>query len=131
MEAKKDPRVVIIGTCYSGVFIPQLSGEYSIIVVSSAADEESYKGPQEADGIRVGEYFLEEFFQQLGRGKDFRTAFLIGTSKTERYTRTGGGLVVRNGFLDGASQHPLLDDDGDRVGSNVIDVKSGDGRLAS
>ena len=131
VEAKKDPRVVIIGTCYSGGFIPQLSGQNRVIVVSSAADEESYKGPQEADGIRVGEYFPEEFFQQLGRGKDFRTAFLIGTSKTERYTRTGGGLVVRNGFLDAASQHPLLDDDGHRVGSKLIDEKSGDGRLAS
>ena len=54
-EAAKEPRVVVVGTCYSGGFIPQLSGPNRLIVASAAADEESYKGPREADGIRVGE----------------------------------------------------------------------------
>ncbi len=62
-EARAKPRVVVVGTCYSGGFIPRLSGPNRLIVASAAADEESYKGAIEADGIRVGEYFLEEFFQ--------------------------------------------------------------------
>ncbi len=131
-EARKEPRVVVVGTCYSGGFIPQLSGPNRLIVASAAADEESYKGPREADGIRVGEFFLEEFFQELGRGSDFRTSFQAATVKTEDYTRTGGASKnSANQYFDAAEQHPLLDDDGDGAGSNVLDLASSDGALAA
>ena len=131
-EARKEPRVVVVGTCYSGGFISRLSGPNRLIVASAAADEESYKGPQEADGIRVGEYFLEEFFQELGRGTDFSASFTAATAKTENYTRTGGiSTNSANQYFDSAEQHPLLDDNGDGAGSNVLDAASGDGALAA
>ncbi len=131
-EALKEPRVIIVGTCYSGGFIPQLSGPNRLIATSAAADEESYKGPREADGIRVGEYFLEVFFKTLGRGENFRVSFERATAKTETYTRAGGDSANGgNRHLDDAVQHPLLDDDGDGVGSNVLDLSSSDGALAA
>ena len=131
-EARAKPRVVVVGTCYSGGFIPRLSGPNRLIVASAAADEESYKGAIEADGIRVGEYFLEEFFQELGRGTTFGPAFSLATAKTETYTRTGG--TSGNGakrYFDDAQQHPMLDDNGDGVGSNFLDRSSKDGKLAA
>ncbi len=131
--ALAEPRVVVVGTCYSGGVIPVLSGPNRLIVASAAADEESYKGPIEADGIRVGEFFLEEFFQELGRGETFLDAFRRATATTERYTRRGGGggRGAANRYFDAAEQHPLLDDDGDGVGSNVLDVTSSDGAIAA
>ena len=123
----REPRVVIVGTCYSGGVIPVLSGANRLIVSRATAEEESYKGPIEADGIRVG-----EFFQDLGRGETFLKAFRRATAKTERYTRRGGaGGGGANRFFDEAEQHPLLDDDGDGVGSNVLDVDSSDGAIAA
>ncbi len=130
-EALAEPPVVVVGTCYSGGFIPRLSAPGRLIVASAAADEESYKGAVEEDGIRVGEYFLEEFFQELGRGANFASAFERATVKTETYTRTGGGSGDDNRFLDDSQQHPLLDDDGDGEGSNTLDAGGGDGALAA
>ena len=131
--ALAEPRVVVVGTCYSGGVIPVLSGPNRLIVASAAADEESYKGPIEADGIRVGEFLQEEFFQELGRGETFLDAFRRATATTERYTRRGGGggRGAANRYFDAAEQHPLLDDDGDGVGSNVLDVTSSDGAIAA
>jgi uncharacterized repeat protein (TIGR01451 family) len=86
----------------------------------------------EPDGIRSGEFFLEELFQELGRGSSFADSFNLATNKTEVFTRRGGSLVANalNRFFDQASQHPLLDDDGDGLGSNLLNVESGDGALA-
>ena len=73
-EALLEKRIVIIGACYSGSFISTLTKAKTgtdagrLLVTSAAPDEVSYKGPQESDGVRSGEYFLEEFFTQLERG---------------------------------------------------------------
>ena len=124
-------RVVIMGACYSGGFISGLSAADRIIISSASAHEQSYKGPTEDDGIRVGEYFLEELFLELSDGSDLRAAFQQATSQTEAWTR-GGDLSANsaNGFSDDAVQHPLLDDDADSIGSNAIFSNSSDGQLA-
>lgn len=128
-EAKAEVKSVILGFCYSGGFVEPLAATNRIVISSAAANEESYKGPLEDDGIRSGEYFLEEFFQDLGRGETFHSAFMNATDKTEIYTRTGGAFsnTNSNSFLDGAEQHPLLEDDGlAPFGTNELEV-SGDG----
>jgi uncharacterized repeat protein (TIGR01451 family) len=126
-----EPRVVINGSCYSGSFIDELSGLNRLIVSSAAENEESYKGPQEADGIRSGEYFMEEFFQELGKGETFSAAFNLATEKTEVFTRRGGGSANSNNpFFDEATQHPLLDDDGDGIGVNLVSLGNSDGLIA-
>ena len=61
--AADEPRIAILGMCYSGSFIQGLSGTLGRTIITSAdSNEVSYKGAKEADDIRVGEYFLEEFF---------------------------------------------------------------------
>jgi uncharacterized repeat protein (TIGR01451 family) len=127
-----EPRVVINGSCYSGGFIDELSKSNRLIISSAAANEESYKGPLEADGIRSGEYFIEEFFKELGKGETFTDAFNFSTEKTEIFTRRGGGSSnSSNAYFDDAVQHPLLDDDGNGVGSNLISLGSSDGTIAN
>lgn len=125
--AYTEKRIVIIGACYSGSFVPALSGAERIIVASAADDEESYKGPNEPDGIRSGEFFLEQLFQQLGRGDSLKDSFSIAVKKTEQFTRKGDGSIDSGApYFDGAAQHPLLDDNGDGTGSNLL-VEGGDG----
>jgi hypothetical protein len=130
-DALNEPRAVILGYCYSGGFVDELSAANRLIISSAAANEESYKGPLESDGVRVGEYFLEELFQELGKGNTFKQAFIEATDKTETYTRSGGASAnSENAYLDDAEQHPLLDDNGNGQGSNVLDSGSEDGQLA-
>ncbi len=136
MEGKLSPasldedRFLVYGACYSGSFIPEVSGPGRIIVSSAAADEESYKGAQESDGIRVGEYFIEEFLKQLERGNSFKGAFNVATGLTELYTRVSDDRSSSNRYLDRAAQHPLLDDNGDGTGSNFLDDNSADGEAS-
>jgi hypothetical protein len=116
-----EPRVVVIGACYSGSFIPKLSKAGRTIITSSAAKEVSYKGLKEKDGIRSGEFFIEEFTQQLWRGLSLQEAFTKATATTETFTRSGLlAANTANPYLDDAMQHPLLDDNGDGKGSNVL-----------
>ncbi len=138
---KKEPRFLIYGACYSGSFLPDLAqapvldgndqvvNAGRILISSAADDEESYKGPLEPDQIRVGEYFLEEFFKDLERGYSFKLAFEHATDKTETYTRKGGASPNSGApYYDTATQHPLLDDDGlSPYGSNQLTEAGGDG----
>ncbi|MGA1824078.1 MAG: Ig-like domain-containing protein [bacterium] len=130
-EALAEKRIVIIGACYSGSFIQSLSGSGRILVTSAAEDEESYKGPKEPDNIRGGEFFIEEFFRQLGKGNPLKTAFTEATHRTELFTHRGGESAnTANRYFDSAAQHPLLEDDGDGMGSNLISEGYGDGEVA-
>ncbi|MDM8557527.1 Calx-beta domain-containing protein [Candidatus Parabeggiatoa sp. HSG14] len=132
-NAKKKARLAILGYCYSGGFISELTQKPTftdpadpktvvdggrIIITSATAQEESYKGPEEPDGVRSGEFFMEEFFTRLNNGDNIKQAFEFATEKTEAFTRKGGDTNTANRFYDEATQHPLLDDDGDGKGSN-------------
>jgi len=64
-NALSKARLVMLGACYSGSFIPAVSKTGRIIITSATASEESFKGPNEPDGIRSGEFFMEEFFARL------------------------------------------------------------------
>ena len=135
-EAAAESRNIVLGSCYSGSFIPALSSPGRVVITSASADEVSYKGPKEWDEatnspIRVGEFFLEELFKKLGKGKTVRKSFVDATRKTEIFTRRGGlSTNSSSRFLDQAVQHPLLDDNGDGEGSNELDQR-GDGAVAS
>ncbi|MBI5664013.1 MAG: chitobiase/beta-hexosaminidase C-terminal domain-containing protein, partial [Nitrospirae bacterium] len=126
-EALLEKRVVIIGACYSGSFIDELSQGPStgnggrVVITSSAEDEVSYKGPMEGDNIRSGEFFLEELFTRLEHGNPIRQAFEEATEATEIFTWRGGEDANANApYYDGAVQHPMLDDNGDAQGSNRL-----------
>jgi len=140
----KKKRVIVIGTCYSGSFIPLLSKAGSltdggrVIITSAAANEESYRGPQESDNIRSGEFFIDQLFQSLTRGFSFRDSFVLATGKAEAYTLKDTDAQPRFSpvYQDVSGQHPLLDDNGDGRGSNVLSsssliaVGNGDGQVA-
>ncbi|EDN70773.1 secreted protein [Beggiatoa sp. PS] len=127
-----EPRVVILGSCYSGSFIPTLSKKGRIIIASASEDEASYKGNQEADNIRSGEFFIETLFQQLSYPYSIKDAFEIATENTEKFTHRGHLLPnKKHRFLDNAVQHPLLDDNGDGIGSNVLTANGDGNKIAS
>jgi 6-phosphogluconolactonase (cycloisomerase 2 family) len=119
-KALSQPRVIIIGACYSGNFIPALSQPGRVIVTSTALGEESYKGPKEPDEVRSGEYFIEALFADLGQGNSLASAFELATYGTEIFTRKDDFTHFNQQFQDHAMQHPLLDDNGDQQGSNWL-----------
>jgi hypothetical protein len=129
--ALKEKRIVIDGSCYSGSFIPTLSRAGRIIVTSAAADEESYKGTQEPDLIRSGEFFLDSLFERLATGLTLKDAFENAAQSTRIFTRQGGSVNSSNKYGDSSVQHPLLDDNADGVGSNSLDTVQGDGGVAA
>ncbi|MEM7020046.1 MAG: carboxypeptidase-like regulatory domain-containing protein, partial [Pseudomonadota bacterium] len=128
-EALDRPRVVVLGHCYSGNFLSHLSAPNRLLISSATADEESFKGPEEGDGFPSGEFFIEELFLRLKSGQNFREAFRGATVSTEELTFRGGNSSADDTFNDGALQHPLLDDNGDRRASNILSL-NGDGNLA-
>jgi len=133
--AKNPPRIIIvIGACYSGSFIPKLSRNGRVIVTSAAANERSYKGLTEQDNTRQdntrsGEFFIEEFFNQLWHGYSLTTAFEKATTSTDIFTRCDSSTNTANPYLDNAMQHPLLDDNGDGKGEHALLI-DGDGQKA-
>ena len=118
--AKKLPRIVIVGACYSGNYIPAMSKPGRVIVTSTTNKEASYKGPKEPDEVRSGEYFIEALFAEFGKGKPLQDVFNIATDSVEILTRMGSDVPFNPYFQDWAAQHPLLDDNGDRIGSNIL-----------
>ncbi|OQW99293.1 MAG: hypothetical protein BWK80_63225 [Desulfobacteraceae bacterium IS3] len=52
--------VVILGACYSGSFIDDISAPGRIVVTASAPNEPSYRGPNDPySGVRDGEFFVQ------------------------------------------------------------------------
>jgi hypothetical protein len=128
-DASLVPRTVIVGACYSGSFIPALSGPGRTIVTSAAADEQSYKGPLEntTTGVRGGEYFIDALLQQWRGNTGLTEAFRQASEQTWDYTRDRR----RDGVGDAAiAQNPQIDDNGDGLGSR-IPALPGDGQQAT
>jgi len=118
--------VTILGFCRSGSFIDNLSGPHRVVIASAAPGESSYKGPVDLDGIRDGEYFISQFFQQAALGKTIRQCFETAKQLTETYTASGSGNYLNSPFFDGSLQHPLIDDNGDSSGSNELSGQPND-----
>jgi len=123
--------VFILGFCHSGSFIPRLSGPNRIIITSASENESSYKGPQEIDEsgniLRDGEYFVTELFKKIALGYSLAQAFEASVKVTEQFTMAATGSPSFP-FFDHSLQHPLLDDNGDKKGSNDLSDPSGDGQ---
>jgi len=125
-EADDQEIVTILGFCRSGAFIDNLSGPHRVVIASAAPGESSYKGPVDLDGIRDGEYFISQFFQQAALGETIRQCFETAKQLTETYTASAGGNYSNSPFFDGSLQHPLLDDNGDSSGSNELSGQPND-----
>jgi len=118
--ANVDPVIPMIGACFSGSWIEDLSAPNRIVITSSTAFEESYRGPNEPVAVsvepsgflRTGEFFFEEFFKAAEQGNSLKRSFEVATLKTEEYTRRDSSGSVGGQFPDNAAQHPLLEDNG-------------------
>lgn len=131
-EAIREPRTIIMDSCHSGSFINELSQAPQMeggtvqnggraILISGTESEKTYRGPPEPDGVSDGSMFLKELFQQLRLGYSLRQSFEEATQSVERtYVSNKVNSPVLFGENDYAEQHPLLDDNGDGVGSNVL-----------
>jgi hypothetical protein len=125
-EGIEEDIVIILGSCYSGSFMDELSKSGRIIVAASAADEPSYRGPEEpVFGIRDGEFFTTSLFNELAKGKNLRSSFKLATDRIEIHTDSGYGNSGHP-YFDNARQHPFLDDDGVLPGSHEL-TPGGDG----
>lgn len=132
--ALAEKRLVIIGTCYSGSFVPDLSKPGRIIITSAADDEESIRGPKipkETGGfLYSGEYFIDELFTYLGRGDYIKDAFekAKGTIRDKDVRKQKLGM--HHGSYDTLAQHPLMDDDGNGSGTYAL-AQTGDGMVTA
>ncbi|MBF0626690.1 MAG: FG-GAP repeat protein [Magnetococcales bacterium] len=123
-------QMMILGACYSGSFIDALSRPGRTLITTASANEKSHRGAPESDGIQVGELFLQHFFQFLGAGASFHTAFTQATELTENDPVVLANADnsrfntpeqrVQEWLTDRSGQHPLLDDNGDGAGSNAL-----------
>ena len=122
--------LAVMGFCRAGSFIDSLSGGHRVVIASAAADESSYKGPKDLDDegqvLRDGEYFVTEFFKSVSVGKSVRDCFEEATALTEVFTSSGADSSNAP-YYDNSLQHPLLDDNGDGLGSNDLSEQGGDG----
>ena len=132
-DAKKQEIVIILGFCKSGSFIDELSGDHRIIITSASKNEYSYKGPKEVDNLgnilRDGEYFITEFFKKISFGQSIKKSFEKAVQLTEQYTLSPSGSP-NSPFFDKSLQHPLIDDNGDKQGSNILSDSKGDGAIS-
>jgi hypothetical protein len=126
-EGIEEKIVIILGTCYSGSFINELSKPGRIILTSAAEDETSFRGPDAGLGAREGEFFMSALFNELGRGTgtNLSDSFRKAVQRTDIHTDSG--MTDRLfPYFDTALQHPHLDDNGDGQGGHGLSV-GGDG----
>jgi hypothetical protein len=123
-DAKTENQIIIIGSCYSGSFIPSLSRRGRITITSADATERSIRGTvvdfSNGDKIRQGEAFLEELFTRIGTGAYLGDAFKQAAAAiTPKIPRITNGM--HSDVWDDLSQHPLIDANGDGKGSFELD----------
>ena len=132
--AAAESRTIVIGACYSGSFIPALSKSGRTIITSAAATEQSIRGqqiPTSTPGVfvRSGEYFLDELFNGLARGKNVDDAFTAARDLVKAKDVRKVPMGLHSGVFDSLAQHPLLDDNGDTAGS--YNPVGSDGKVAA
>ena len=124
--------IVVLGMCFSGSFIDELSKPGRIIISASDYNERSIRGPDEESEGRHGEYFVYLLFRELDRGASLLSSFVTGRDiirqVSSQFDLTRPKLV--SNFPGELGQHPLLDDNGNGEGSFNISVESGDGLVA-
>ena len=119
-QAKTEKRIVIIGACYSGSFIKDVSGQGRIVITSAGEDERSIGGdprPWKNSIVFSGELFLEELFSYLTTGNNFSYSFATARDNmADKNPRRLQEDEFHYGRRDKLMQHPLLDDNGDGIG---------------
>ena len=101
---ESDNRVVVLDTCHSGGFIPELSASNPVIVTSSAADESAWEFV--ALGHSVASYYLLEAISDA-EPVDTNVNYEISAEELANYIKSN---VVAYTTADPPIQHPQLYD---------------------
>ncbi len=84
-------KVVIIGACFSGVFVPALRDENTMVITASAGDKPAYGCSDDADLT----YFAQAYFQYaLAKTADLEKAFYIARDMISQRERDEKITVV-------------------------------------
>ena len=134
--AAEEKITVVLGMCFSGSFIDELSKDGRIIISSSASNERSIRGPNDSDLsdplARHGEYFVYLLFRELSNGLSLLEGFRASRDHirqvSDRFELATNSVGPE--FPGELGQHPLLDDNGDGKGSFTLSKESGDGKIA-
>ena len=102
LEALKPiPTVVVISACYSGSFVPALSGDNRVVMTSAAKDRSSFGCSPDSDGT----YFIQALFpKDLDPSKSLWTMFLRARAqvaereKSKKLTPSQPQLFIGNGM---------------------------------
>jgi len=122
-----NPIYFLIGSCGSGSFIPEISAPGRVVISSSAAAENAYRGPLEDGDEREGAYFITAFFKRAARGNSMEKSFDLAADQIAAWTEDPSlPLNYASGFFDKARQHPLIDDNGDGEGHHYISPVAGE-----
>ncbi|HEX9861512.1 MAG TPA: carboxypeptidase regulatory-like domain-containing protein, partial [Nitrospirota bacterium] len=109
----ESPVYFIYGACYSGSFVPALSDNTKnrVIITSASADEESMRqNSKNSNHTGDGEWFINRFFLHTNNAETIADRFERAANAVEQ-----------------SGQSPLLDDNGDTVGSDALYPSSSDG----
>ena len=137
----RQPIVSILGMCFSGSFISDLTETVPdgrtnnrIVISAAAADEFSIRGT-DGDNERQGEQFVYLLFRELNKGLSLTQSFQNARTTIRQLSADRNLAININAddpsFPGEKGQHPLLDDNGDSIGSSDISEFLGDGALAS
>lgn len=114
-------RIAVVNTtASSGGFLPALAGEGRVIIAAT-------RGPREQNETLFGGYFVQAFDgEDADLDKDGRVslleAFQYAAREVQRHYDDEGLLLT---------EHAVLDDDGDGVGSSEPAPPEGEGRVAA
>ena len=132
--ASEQTIISVLGMCFSGSFIDEISGNNRIILSAAAPDEFSIRGTGQ-DKERQGELFVYTLFRELNKGLSLADSFRNSRELVRRLSEDRTLAInvnpVEPSFPREKGQHPLLDDNGDMEGSSFVSKTSGDGVLAS
>ena len=125
------PIVVVLGSCYSGSMIDELTreGGNRVIISSTSSDEKSYRGPYDPDSVQDGEFFVSSLFNEwanndnAGNGISLKQAFVTAVQQTKIKTEDNQ-QEISEPYFDQARQHPRLDDNGVSDDENEINYGS-------
>lgn len=130
-EAFNQPRVFVFDSSFSGKAIPDLSKQGRTIITSSRADESAFKITTDSQAADTRAYFINNLLRSFNGTDSLNEAFSNATEEMELYAKYHEYEPVNNPYFDNAFQHPLLDDNGDGIGSNTLFSGSLDGDVAS
>jgi hypothetical protein len=129
LTGKYNRITIVMEQCYSGNFIPQLSGTNIVIMTACSSTQYSYGCDSEGGGTCAYDEFVYHFMSAV----NFQTPY--GTA-VNADTNADGYVSMVEAFNyalshDSAPENPYYDDNGNGIGYNAVMPSGGDGSIGS